>query len=212
MMFKKYIPESLLQYRKLIKLRKKFLGRIINSHMVGFKVELGNDVALSRDTDIRDGVTIDDYSYVSPGTIIMSGKIGKFTSIGYNCQIGMSEHPTNYMSTSPFIYSERNIFGYEKLYNEFQNPPIIGNDVWIGSNAIILQGVKIDDGAIIAAGAVVTKNVEPFTIVGGVPAKLIKKRFDEERIKFLLELKWWDMPIDKLQNYKDIFAKKENWF
>lgn len=72
-------------------------------------------------------------------------------------------------------------------------PAEIGNDVWIGQNAVIMDGVKIGDGAIVAAGAVVTKDVAPYAIVGGVPAKLIKYRFDEATIKDLLRLKWWEL-------------------
>lgn len=86
--------------------------------------------------------------------------------------------------------------------------PIIGNDVWIGANAIILQGVTIGDGAIIAAGAVVTKDVPPYAIVGGVPAKVIKYRFSDEVILKLLQIKWWDKPeewiIQKLEKFTDV--------
>ncbi|MEM5663830.1 CatB-related O-acetyltransferase [Bacillus toyonensis] len=107
-------------------------------------------------------------------TRIISGIIGKFCSISYGCQIGMSEHPTNYISTSPYSYGSSNIFGITPYFEEVHSPPIIGNDVWIGGRVIILQGVTIGDGAIIAAGAVVNKDVPPYTIVGGVPAKPIK--------------------------------------
>ena len=85
---------------------------------------------------------------------------------------------------------------------------VIGNDVWIGYEAIIMAGVHIGDGAIVAARAVVTKDVAPYTIVGGTPAREIRKRFDVITIKQLMELKWWDWPIDKIrQNIPDIISK-----
>jgi virginiamycin A acetyltransferase len=81
---------------------------------------------------------------------------------------------------------------------------IIGNDVWIGFGATIMSGITIGDGAVIAANANVVKNVEPYTIVGGNPAKQIKKRFSEEDIEFLLELKWWNWPLEKIEENKEI--------
>lgn len=80
-----------------------------------------------------------------------------------------------------------------------QKDSVIGNDVWIGNNVCIKQGITIGDGAIIATGAVVTKNVLPYTIYGGVPAKLIKKRFTDEQIEELLKIKWWDWNIEKIK-------------
>jgi len=106
-------------------------------------------------------------------------------SVAYGVRIGLPEHPVNMVSTSPKIY--RNI--KSKDIKDVYFPPIIGNDVWIGANAIILQGVTIGDGAVIAAGAVVTKDVPPYAIVGGVPAKVIKYRFSDDVILKLLEIR-----------------------
>lgn len=211
MIFSKYIPRSIRNNIRLMRLKKRYPKVSIESYLVGEKVKLGKYVGVSRNCDIRENVEIGDYSFVNQGTIIASGLVGKFTSIGYNCQIGMFEHPTNYMSTSPRTYDGRNIFGVDEYWNDIFSPPIIGNDVWVGSNVVILQGVKIGDGAIIAAGAVVTKDVEPFSIVGGVPAKIIKKRFDDKHIEFLEELKWWNLPIEELSKYKHYFESKEKW-
>jgi len=118
----------------------------------------------------------------------------------------LSEHPTDIVSTSPKIY--RNIKSQD--IRDVYSSPIIGNDVWIGANAIILQGVTIGDGAIVAAGAVVTKDVPPYAIVGGVPAKVIKYRFPDSTIVKLLEIKWWDKPeewilenVEKFSNVDD---------
>jgi len=86
---------------------------------------------------------------------------------------------------------------------------MVGNDVWIGFGATIMPGVKIGDGAIIATKSVVTKDVEPYAIVGGNPAKTIRKRFSEEKIKSLLEVKWWDWPIEKITTQvKDLTGHK----
>ena len=212
MKIKKYIPNTLLYAIELMRIRRRFQGREIYTHRIGSNVNLGSNVAIASNVEIRSGVEIDNYSYVNQGTTIVSGKIGKYTSIGCNCQIGLSEHPTNYISTSPHIYGKNNIFGIKEYWCEIFSPPTIGNDVWVGNNCIILQGVKIGDGVIIAAGAVVTKDVEPFTIVGGVPARRIKKRFNEEKIRYLMDFKWWDFSIDELKKYKNVFIKKERWF
>lgn len=88
----------------------------------------------------------------------------------------------------------------------------IGNDVWIGANAVILPGVTVGDGAVIAAGAVVTKDVKPYSIVGGVPAKLIKYRFEPWQIELLLKLKWWDWPLEKIKENITLFQNPKKFF
>lgn len=208
---KRMVPANLRNYLKLYLLRKKFPGRKICSPLVSLNIELGIGVSIGKGVRIESGVKIGNYTYVNDNSFIVSGVIGNFCSIACNVQIGLQEHPTNYISTSPYIYGKmKSILGLD-LWNGIYSPPIIGNDVWIGSSAIILQGVKIGDGAIIAAGAVVTKDVPPFTIVGGVPAKVIKKRFTDDEIKFLQDLKWWDMPLEELEKYRELFAAKDKW-
>ena len=117
---------------------------------------------IAKDCDIRSKVEIGEYSYVNGGSNIISGKIGKYCSIGYNVDIGMFEHPIQYVSTSTNIYKNE-----DTKWNELEKPPVIMNDVWIGSKASILQGVTIGNGAIVAAGAVVTKDVPAYAIAGG---------------------------------------------
>lgn len=121
--------------------------------------------------------------------------IGEYVSIASNVILGCTQHPTHALTTSPMLYAN-----IEKLLDPkiYQAPITIGNDVWIGTRAMVKDGVNIGDGAIIAAGAIVTKDVPPYAIVGGVPAKIIKYRFDEQTIKDLLELQWWNLPHEEL--------------
>ena len=129
--------------------------------------------------------------------------IGKFCSIasGTKFIMGSGNHRLGSVTTYPF-----NVFGGSWQENTpdhmsqlpFKGDIVIGNDVWIGRESIIMPGVKIGDGAIIAAYSVVTKDVEPYSVVGGNPACFIKKRFNDELIELLLEFKWWDLPPEKL--------------
>ena len=127
--------------------------------------------------------------------------IGKFCMIASGVQFIMNggNHLTDSISTYPFsIFGEDWANAMEGKSFPYKGDTEIGNDVWIGSNATIMPGVKVGDGAIIATNSTVTKNVEPYTIVGGNPAKPIRKRFSEEQIEVLLKLKWWDWDIEKI--------------
>ncbi|WP_157798770.1 CatB-related O-acetyltransferase [Chryseobacterium geocarposphaerae] len=147
--------------------------------------------------------SVDDFSYIAEGSVICETKIGKFCSIGPNVRIAPGKHPTHtFASTHPSIYSNpynllKN-FSKEDIF-EYKKDVVIGNDVWIGANAIILNGVKIGDGAIIGANTVVTSDVESYAIVVGSPSKLVKHRFSEEEIDYLLKLKWWDKSHEWIQ-------------
>ncbi len=130
-------------------------------------------------------------SYMNSGLIRSYCEIGRYCSIGRNVTVGLGHHDLENLSTSPF-FSYLPIVSEMKLAaTEPKRRVIIGNDVWIGDNVSIVSGVNIGDGAVIAAGAVVTKDVESYGIVGGVPAKKIKNRFDEQIISKLIKLKWW---------------------
>ena len=131
--------------------------------------------------------------------------IGKFCSIacGAKFLFNSANHNLNSLSTYPFpLFFEEWDLKKENVTESWNNKGdiIIGNDVWIGYEAVILSGVNIGDGAVIGTRAVVTKDVPPYTIVGGVPAKIIRKRFSEEVISKLLEIKWWDWNEEKIKN------------
>ncbi len=150
---------------------------------------------------------INSYTYVGKNSIIQNASIGKFCSIGSEVCIGLGGHPISNFSTSPIFYRQNNILEI-KLVNEdleFKEyePIEIGHDVWIGTRAIILDGVIIGTGAIIAANAVVTKDVPPYAIVGGSPANLIRYRFDESKIQSLLNSEWWELDLIEIikKNY-----------
>lgn len=145
------------------------------------------------------------YTYGVPKVVFPEGKlkIGKFCSISWNVTVYLGgNHRVDWIALYPFAGREHerwpDVEGVEK-YLTTNGDVTIGNDVWIGSDVIILSGITIGDGAVIGAGSVVTCDVEPYSIVAGNPAKLIKKRFSDEDIQKLLEVKWWDWPEEKIK-------------
>jgi acetyltransferase-like isoleucine patch superfamily enzyme len=143
---------------------------------------------------------------------IATCKIGKFCSIAEGVTILLDgEHKPDWVTTYPF-------YDYVKGFHDMQPPHtkgdvVIGNDVWIGLNAIVLSGVCIGDGAVVGANAVVTKDVEPYAIVAGNPARLIRKRFNDETVKKLLKIKWWNWSLQRIkENAPFMFANKIDEF
>lgn len=163
------------------------------------KVEIGRRNTI-------DNVTICKGTYTGEFCIIKYCSIGKYCSISWNVSIGGANHEIERLASSPL----HRIFGNPvEKYKSFEKEQInIGNDVWIASGVTINRGVKVGDGAIIGAGAVVTKDVPPYAVVVGVPAKVLRFRFEQRIIDELLEMKWWDWPQEKLNKARSLFKEK----
>lgn len=171
------------------------------------------------------GSTMGFGSYVGDDCIVKNISIGKYTSIGPQFLSAFGSHPTkDYMAMHPaflsanphqgFTYVKKDYYKEQK-YVEGKYQVKVGNDVWIGARVTVLDGVSIGDGAVVAAGALVNKDIEPYAIYGGVPAKKIGSRFDADMVEKLSMEKWWDFDEDQLKNIakdmtcaKEYFAKK----
>lgn len=160
-------------------------------------------------------VSLGDFTYVNDRCRIDNTNIGKFCSIGQHVKCGLGIHPSGvFVSTHPAFYSTSNQCGTTFVKSDkFNESKVveIGNDVWIGTCSIILDGVKIGDGAIIAAGSVVVSDVPPYAIFGGAPARLIKYRFDEKTIDKLILSRWWDRDVDWIKDRIDSFCNIDNF-
>jgi acetyltransferase-like isoleucine patch superfamily enzyme len=167
--------------------------------------QLGKYNILFNDVQVIDS-TIGSHTYIQKCSTVFNANIGKFCSIASNVSIGpgahkldgISTHPVFYLKNTPLLkkYSDGDYFVSQKKTT-------IGHDVWIGEKAIIMDGVTVGTGAVVASGAVVTKDVAPYTIVGGVPAKVLRTRFTPFEIDEILKSEWWDKDEKWLeQNYK----------
>ena len=143
------------------------------------------------------------FSYVGRNSMIQHASIGSFCSIANDVYVGLGMHPSNLFSTSPLFYRVVNTFKLRLIENDYDfaeyKPIEIGHDVWIGARVMIMDGVKVGDGAIIAGNAVVTKDVPPYAIVAGIPAKVIRYRFSPEKIEKLLREQWWLWPLSEIK-------------
>lgn len=174
----------------------------------GVRVRFESPVYLT-ETSITSNVQIGAYTYFGAGCRIGTlAKIGRFCSIAPSVTIGLGNHPTEYLSTHPLFFRSAGMFqawpkpdiGIDRPPEVTKTSPIIGNDVWIGANSVIGRGVTIGDGAIIGAGSVVLKDVAPYAIVAGAPARLIRYRCSEERVEELKKLQWWRYPLEVMKD------------
>ncbi|MBQ0126568.1 MAG: CatB-related O-acetyltransferase [Bacteroidales bacterium] len=153
--------------------------------------------------------SIGEYSYCAPNVDLEHAKVGRYCSIGKRCIIGAASHSIDHLSTSPVFTQQHNRLGVSfterDLFKTAYKTTNIGNDVWIGSCAIVLSGVNVGDGAVVGAGAVVTKDVPPYAVVGGVPAKIIRYRFKEDTIASLQQMQWWNWDEKRIKENVDLF-------
>lgn len=157
-----------------------------------------------------DSSIIGDHSYTGKNTMILHSRIGKFCAISWNVTIGGADHDYRYLTNHSFLYNPSDkVINSEKeaVYNRFERPVTIGNDVWIAAGAVITRGVTIGNGAVIGANSVVTRDIPPYAIAVGSPAKVLKYRFDEEIIPLLEKLQWWDWGLDKIIENIDYFRQ-----
>lgn len=162
------------------------------------------------------------FTYMNDANAFTTCSIGRFCSLGHDILVGPGQHDMSLFSTHPFVSDAGDVAGlrcfeeYRRIANEppphdsWQHAPYdscnqtrIGNDVWIGSRAIIMSGLAIGDGAVIGAGAIVTRDVEPYSIVVGSPARLVRKRFADDVITALLQLEWWQHDLSLLRGHAD---------
>jgi acetyltransferase-like isoleucine patch superfamily enzyme len=173
----------------------------INHSTFGQFNSIGSNVNLLR-------VDVGSFSYISDDCFLRDVTLGKFCSVASGVKIGLGYHPTHFVSCHPVFYSNENqvsiCFAESMKWVDHQNVRI-GNDVWIGTNAVILDGVTIGNGAIIGAGSIVTSDVKDYEVVAGVPAKHIKFRFTEEQIEKFNQIKWWNWEIEKLKADSSLF-------
>lgn len=181
-----------------------------------FRPSAIRDSRIDRTSRIESGSTVVNstlqrHSFCGYDCTLLNCDIGAFCSIATRVSIGGVAHPMHYVSTSPAFLSHRDSIRTKFARHEFL-PTIrttIGNDVWIGEGSFVKAGVTIGDGAVVGMGSVVTKDVPPYAVVAGNPARFLRSRFNEETIKALLELAWWDKPDDELRRLAARFDSPE---
>ncbi|KJS22000.1 MAG: chloramphenicol acetyltransferase [Clostridiaceae bacterium BRH_c20a] len=188
----------------------------IHENFSGEHVEIGQWTEIGPN-NIWENVKFGDFSYTSGNNQIQNARIGNFVNIASGVRIGPPQHPMNRPTLHHFTY-RRQIYGFamedDTAFFAWRTAQIteVGHDVWLGHNAIIMPGVKIGNGAIVGSSAVVTKDVAPFTIVGGVPAKVIRKRFSADVIEKLQRIKWWNWTYETIKElFPDFLLSVEDF-
>lgn len=184
---------------------KRYKGSVIESYIIDESI-IDTEIVVKKNVYI-DGVLkkIGAYSYIGANTVIYNCKsIGRYCSISQGVKIGLDNHALDHLGTNPIFYSAARKWVKKDSF-ERGAPVEIESDVLISANVIILSGVKVGIGAVIGAGAIVTKNVPPYAIVAGVPAKILKYRFNDDTIADLIDTKWWEMDKNELIKYSEYF-------
>lgn len=193
---------------------KRNLGKIVLGKLNGLPHYFNNSFMVRSPENgcLIDGVKVARFTFIGPYVTMGPNvkKIGGFCSVAQGAVIGGNIHPLKQLSTSALFYAKR--WGHVDFTkdNEFNiKETIIEHDVWVGSNAIIMPGVTLGTGCVVAAGAVVTKNVAPFHIVAGIPAKVINTRFAPNTVKEILVSQWWDYKLGDAMAYYSRFKTRE---
>jgi chloramphenicol O-acetyltransferase type B len=207
--FLKSIIESANEGARDIENKMRFKRAIIDKGCCINKESIINSNVHLLENNIINNTVIDSYTYLGKSCLIQNTTIGKYCSIANGVVIGVGNHPLNLFSTSPLFYKRLNPLQI-KLIKEDLNvieykPITIGDDVWIGMRSIIMDGVSIGNGVVVAANSVVTKDIPPYAVVGGVPARIIKFRFEEKKIAELIESKWWEKELPEIIENEKLF-------
>lgn len=211
------ITNLLIAYNSNEECNKQFINAILAKNVFVNKTSriintILNSYITINQNSVLTNVEMGSYSYIGENAQLHNVIIGKFCSIAPSVKIGLGNHPTSFVSTSPVFFSQKKQCGISFADTEYFNENLrtyIGNDVWIGVNAYIKDGIKIGDGAIIGAGAVVVKDVPPYAIIGGVPAKIIKYRYTTDIINRLMKIKWWDFEEQKLKMLQRLIVSED---
>lgn len=190
---------------------KKFTHRYISFASIwDSKTRFRNTSALGRFSRCYN-VKLGNYSSIRDRSKAMNCVVGNYSVVAKDCEIGLGVHPTDHLTCHSIFY-KNSPWGFHpewvKSIEGIVRVSHIGNDVWIGAKSIVMDGISIGDGAIIAAGSVVTKDVPPYAVVGGAPAKIIKYRFSQEVIDRLEEIQWWNLPDEEITKRIDLFHIK----
>jgi acetyltransferase-like isoleucine patch superfamily enzyme len=181
-------------------------GTVIQKDCVIIQSQIGDHVDIEKRNLLRNAA-VGDMTYTGTDTSIMWAQVGKFCCISRTVDIGGNEH--NYLAAAMMpTYRTRNKLGGKLSTHHDETPVFVGNDVWIGQGVSIVRkpGLTVGDGAVIGAGAVVTKSIPPYAIAVGIPARVIRYRFSDAIIEALMALRWWDWPKEKILKNWDLLS------
>ena len=175
-------------------------NEINHSAIISLNASIACPVSIGRWAEVHGKSSLGKYTLLNCHSVLYADtQVGRYCSIARSCEIGVDAHPLDFLSTSSFQYSSALMKEHEdttftrKVRFEYERNITIGNDVWIGAKSVVKSGVCIGDGAIVAALSLVNKDVPPYVIVGGVPARVIRYRLPKEVVAELLELRWWEL-------------------